>query len=74
VTDTGRVQAPEVTESISHRCPRMAEHQRGMKFALPIPCPECYSLHVVATRIPYEPDMRWRPVTAPARVHSVDRG
>lgn len=48
----------ENSYSVQHRCPQMAKHDSNPP--LPVPCPECYSLLVTSTRIPYQKSVRWR--------------
>lgn len=52
-----------LTQSVQDRCPRMREHVGA--HASPIPCPDCYSVRVTAERIPWEPQVRWHPITPP---------
>jgi hypothetical protein len=50
---------PETTYSVQWRCPNIDKHG-PYPDSLPKPCPDCYSLLVTATRIPYREDVRWR--------------
>jgi hypothetical protein len=49
-----------VTQSVQTRCRRMSEHRFG---GLAHPCSDCYSVRATSERIPYEPEVRWHPMT-----------
>ena len=59
MSDPVAVPDPEadIEYSIQWRCPNISRHDIDN---LPMPCPDCYSLLVTATRIPYRERVFWQ--------------